>query len=186
MPNPSVPLGGIADVATPPQSPVELDTVDQKILTLLGQDSRMSQRRLGRELGMSPPAVGERIARLERAGVIRGYTVSVDWSALGYVNCYLAVTAAQGADQAPIMTALNSLPEVEGISVVTGSLDMLVRMRVRDHAHLRRLLLQHIWNIEGLQRTETFLSLAEMPPKRATDGLLTRDHGREEEDGDQQ
>ena len=50
------------------------------------------------------------------------------------------------------------------MSVVTGSLDLLVRLRVRDHAHLRELLLAKIFQINGVQRTETFLSLADVEP----------------------
>jgi DNA-binding Lrp family transcriptional regulator len=166
------PLSGLADVAGAPVQTVEIDDVDRALLVLLAQDSRISQRRLGRELRMSPPAIGERIARLEKAGVIRGYSVVVDWSVLGYVTCYLAVSATQGAEQGPIMAALEQLPEVEDVSVITGSIDMLARVRVRDHAHLRLLLLEHVWQIDGVQRTETFLSLAEMPPKDLTSALL--------------
>jgi len=169
------PLSGLAEVTVPASSPVPLDAIDRQLLALLARDSRISQRRLGRELRMSPPAIGERIARLERAGVIRGYTVAIDWSALGYVTCYLAVSAMQGAEQGPVMAALHQLPEVEEVIVITGSLDMLARVRVRDHAHLRRLLLEHVWQIDGVQRTETFLSLAEMPAKDMTTSLLDVD-----------
>jgi DNA-binding Lrp family transcriptional regulator len=166
------PLSGLAAVAGAPVPTVQIDAVDRQLLVLLARDSRISQRRLGRELRMSPPAIGERIARLEKARVIRGYSVVVDWSVLGYVTCYLAVSATQGAEQGPIMAVLEQLPEVEDVSVITGSIDMLVRVRVRDHAHLRQLLLDHVWQIDGVQRTETFLSLAEMPPKDLTSALL--------------
>jgi DNA-binding Lrp family transcriptional regulator len=159
-------------VTSPPPTPVQLDAVDRQLLGLLAHDSRISQRRLGRELKMSPPAIGERIARLERAGVIRGYTLAIDWSMLGFATCYLAVSAVQGADQGTVMAELHRLPEVEEVIVITGALDMLARVRVRDHTHLRRLLLEHVWQIEGVQRTETFLSLAEMPAKETTLSLL--------------
>jgi Lrp/AsnC family transcriptional regulator, leucine-responsive regulatory protein len=172
LPRKPPPLSSLADVATAAPTVVRLDAVDRQLLALLARDSRISQRRLGRELRMSPPAIGERIARLERAGVIRGYTVSIDWSTLGYVMCYLAVTAMQGAEQGKVMAALHRLPEVEEVIVITGSLDMLARVRVRDHVHLRKLLLDHIWQIDGVQRTETFLSLAEMPQKDITGSLL--------------
>lgn len=176
MPKKPPPLSGLADVASHPAPvPVQLDLVDRQLLALLARDSRISQRRLGRELRMSPPAIGERIARLERAGIIRGYTVSIDWSLLGFVTCYLAVSAMQGAEQAPVMAALHQLPEVEEVIVITGSLDMLARVRVRDHIHLRRLLLEHVWQIDGVQRTETFLSLAEMPTKEMAASLLEID-----------
>lgn len=162
------PLWGLLEVTTPlPSEPARLDAVDRQLLALLASDSRASQRKLARELHMSPPAVGERIARLERLGVIQGYTVRIDWSALGFERVVLAVTAGQGADQAAILEALQRLREVEEVIVVTGSMDMLARLRVRDHAHLREVLLSEIWRIEGVQRTETFLGLAEMPAKES-------------------
>jgi len=162
------PLWGLLDVTTPlPLEPAKLDEVDRRLLALLASDSRASQRKLARDLHMSPPAVGERISRLERLGVIRGYSVRIDWTALGYQTVVLAVTAGQGADQAAILEALRLLPEVEEVVVVTGSMDMLARLRVRDHSHLRQVLLSEIWRIEGVQRTETFVGLAEMPAKES-------------------
>jgi DNA-binding Lrp family transcriptional regulator len=154
------PLADIADVVDAPSATADLDSVDLRILQLLAADSRVSQRWLARELHMSPPAIGERIARLERAGVIRRYTVDIDWAALGYpMQVFLAVTAT--SEQASILQALHEVPEVEEVAVVTGSMDMLARVRVRDHAHLRKLLLETVWQIAGIARTETMLGLAE-------------------------
>jgi Lrp/AsnC family leucine-responsive transcriptional regulator len=170
----SSPLGSLMDVA-PEQSPaVPLDGVDRQILVLVSQDSRRSQRALARELGMSAPAVGDRIARLERLGVIRGYGVRVDWSAVGYpMTVYLTITAAQGYQQATIVEQIEGVPELEALDVVTGAIDMLARLRVRDHAHLRQLLRQ-IWEIEGVQRTETLLSLVGLEPKNVVAELLSK------------
>jgi len=173
------PLSGLADVAPRARATVRLDDTDRRILALLAGDARLSQRALARELRMSPPAIGERLSRLERAGVIRGYRVDIDWAALGYVTGYLAVTAMEGADQSEIMRALHQLPEVQEVAVITGSMDMLARLRVRDYAHLRQFLLERVWQMPGIQRTETFLSLAELPSKEASVDLL----GGDEEDG---
>jgi DNA-binding Lrp family transcriptional regulator len=169
------PLSGLADVANRPQASVQLDDVDRRLLQLLAADARLSQRGLARELRMSPPAIGERLSRLERAGVIRGYRVDIDWAVLGYVTGYLAVTAMEGADQSEIMRALHLLPEVQDIAVITGSMDMLARVRVQDYTHLRRFLLEHVWQMPGIQRTETFLSLAEMPSEQYGVALLGAD-----------
>ncbi len=151
-----------------------LDAVDRQLLGLLAKDGRLSQRALAGKMHMSPPAVRERVARLERAGVIRGYGASIEWSALGYLTVYLAVTALQGADQGSIMEGLDRLVEVEEVVVITGSMDMLARVRVRDYLHLRQFLLEHVWQIEGVQRTETFLVLAENPQKDFAGELLLR------------
>ncbi|MEV4620042.1 Lrp/AsnC family transcriptional regulator [Asanoa sp. NPDC049573] len=165
------PLAAIADVVSTPVAPATLDAVDLRLLELLVQDARTSQRGLARELQMSPPAVGDRIARLERLGVIRGYRADIDWAALGFpMQVFLSVIAA--TDQAAIIRALHAIPEVEEVSVVTGSIDLLARLRVRDQAHLRAILLEGIWQIPGVSRTETLLSLAETPRKEFVHGLI--------------
>jgi Lrp/AsnC family transcriptional regulator, leucine-responsive regulatory protein len=105
--------------------------------------------------------------------VIRGYRIDVDWAALSYpVLVYLTVTAGPGMDLSEIIKAIRALPEAEDMSVVTGGLDLLVRLRVRNHAHLRELLLGQIFQISGVQWTETFLSLADVEPDNFTAAML--------------
>jgi Lrp/AsnC family transcriptional regulator, leucine-responsive regulatory protein len=171
---PSVaPLARLTDVASPATEKAELDDLDLTLLRALAVDARQSQRALARAVGMSPPAIADRLARLERVGAIRGYRVDVDWAALGYpVVVYLAVTAGPGMDLSQIMGAIRALPEAQDSSVVTGAFDLLVRLRVRDHAHLRELLLNTIFQIPGVQRTETFLSLADAEPDNYAVALL--------------
>lgn len=169
----SAPLGRLAEVASPSTEKVEVDDLDLTLLRALAVDARQSQRALARAVGMSPPAIADRLARLERLGAIRGYRVELDWAALGYpVVVYLAVTANPGADLSEIARAIRALPEAQDMSVVTGAFDLLVRLRVRDHTHLRELLLNTIFQIPGVQRTETFLSLADAEPENFAEALL--------------
>ena len=171
----SAPLARLTEV-TPPAAPqVEVDDFDLALLRALAADARQSQRALARTIEMSAPAVADRLARLERNGVIRGYRVDIDWAALGYgVVVYVAVTAGPGMDLSDIIKAIRALPEAEDMSVVTGGLDLLVRFRVRDHAHLRELLLTQIFTINGIQRTETFLSLADVEPANFSAAMLAQ------------
>ena len=169
----SAPLAKLAEVTAPAVPPAELDDLDLALLRALADDARQSQRALARRIEMSPPAVADRLARLERNGAIRGYRVDVDWAALGFpVVVYVAVTAGPGMDLSEIIRAIRALPEAEDMSVVTGGLDLLVRLRVRDHAHLRELLLTKVFQINGVQRTETFLSLADVEPDNFTAAML--------------
>lgn len=168
------PLSSISEFAAVPSPRAHLDETDLRLLRLLSEDARLSQRALARELGMSAPAVGERVARLERHGVITGYSARLDWSAIGYpTTVYLTVVAVLDYEQAQIMRALSEIAEVEEIMLVTGDIDLLVRVRVRDYTHLRDLLLNRIWHIEGIQRTETSMTLAEMPVTNTAVRLLT-------------
>jgi hypothetical protein len=61
-------------------------------------------------------------------------------------------------------------------------MDMLARIRVRDYTHLQRFLLEGVWQMPGIQRTETFLSLAEMPSKELSVELLDSDSDADSDD----
>src|SRR5215467_3746611 len=128
----SAPLARLTEVCSAAAPKVEVDDLDLALLRALADDARQSQRSLARQIEMSPPAVADRLARLERSGIIRGYRVEVDWAALGYpVVVYLAVTAGPGTDLSQIIREIRQLPEAQDMSVVTGGLDLLVRFRVR-------------------------------------------------------
>src|ERR1035437_1970230 len=87
----------LADVSSPPMREAGADDLDLALLGALAVDARQSQRALGRAIEMSPPAVADRLARLERSGVIRGYRADIDWAALGFPGVvYLAVSARPG------------------------------------------------------------------------------------------
>jgi Lrp/AsnC family transcriptional regulator, leucine-responsive regulatory protein len=145
--------------------PVPLDDVDLSILRLLSDNARLSQRQIAREIGMSPPSVGDRLARLEKSGVIRGYRVELDFGAVGYPLVAYVLIALQGAPEPELIDALRHLPEVEDVHIVTGPRDLLVAIRVRDHEHLRTVLLERIWTTPGVSRVETCISLGGMKPQ---------------------
>jgi Lrp/AsnC family leucine-responsive transcriptional regulator len=168
------PLRTIRDHADVPSAPVHLDSVDLRLLRLLSRDARLSQRSLARELAMSAPAIAERIARLERQRVITGYGVRIDWGALGYqTTVYLTITAVPGYQLGVVLEELSRIAEVDEVLLVTGAFDMLVRLRARDESHLRDLLLNRVWQIEGIQRTETSITIATMKPKNTAEQLLS-------------
>ncbi|TDD23731.1 Lrp/AsnC family transcriptional regulator [Kribbella turkmenica] len=166
-------LARVQDVAAPPREPYALDAIDLALLKILVADCRASQRQIAAILGVSAPTVGERMARLERNGVVTGYRAQVDWSVVGYGQVvFLSIEAAPGYDVAAIMAGLWDLAEVEDVTLVTGELDLLIRMRVRDYGELRTILMEQVWRIPGIQRTATLLSVAEMPAKDFGAGLL--------------
>ncbi len=174
--NSVTPLGSLGDTAAVRTQPVPIDDIDRRILVLLSEDARRSQRSIAREIGISAPAIGERISRLERLGVIRGYRVQLDWSAVGFpMTVYLTITAVQGFEQSQLIDKLSVIPELEELTIVTGDIDLLARFRVRDHVHLRELLMDNVWRIPGVQRTETSLALAEIESKNVAAELLARD-----------
>jgi Lrp/AsnC family leucine-responsive transcriptional regulator len=101
-------------------SELVLDARNVKILRLLRNDPRMALSELARAVGMSAPAVRERIQRLEEAGVIRGYRLELDPAALGYpIAAYLRVRPMPG-QLAKIAQLAEQMPEIVECHRVTG------------------------------------------------------------------
>ena len=118
----------------------QLDTTNRRLIEALQEDARMSLAALGRRVGLSAPAVGERLGRLEQAGVIRGYHADVDPRALGYeLSVILRIRPA--ARMIPKVADLaRGTPEVTECHRVTGDDCFVMRLHVRDVAHLEELI----------------------------------------------
>ena len=119
----------------------EPDAIDRRILDLLVQDGRRSATELGRIVGLSPAAAKRRIDRLEETGLIRGYTAILDHERLGQrLEAFTELRFAPGTQVADIDGAVGHLPEVVEAFTLAGEPDALVRLRVDDVDHLKRVI----------------------------------------------
>ncbi len=156
-------MSHIGDLLERTLDPVSLDEIDQRVLTILSEDSTISQRALSAKVGMSAPAIADRVSRLERNGVIQRRGIEVDWSALGYpMLVILPINISGHVDGRVVVERLQSLPHLTELLVLTGTYDMMARFRLRDYSHLQELLLEKIWQIPGIERVETMLSLGKV------------------------
>jgi Lrp/AsnC family leucine-responsive transcriptional regulator len=105
-----------------------LDDVNRSLLAELHAEPRISMSELGRRLGMSAPAVTERLQRLERAGVVTGYRVEVDPAALGLPVTAFARIRPTAGQVAKIAEVARSLPQVTECHRVTGEDCFLVKI----------------------------------------------------------
>ncbi len=115
----------------------------------------MSYRELGERIGLTAPAVAERVRKLEDAGVIQGYRAVVDYERLGFpVLCIVRLSVpgrARGVDD-----TIRAIPEVIEANRVTGSESHVIRARVRSTGHLEELL-SRLWD-EGDSTTNIVTS----------------------------
>lgn len=119
---------------------IHLDEINRDLLDLLQHDGRLSYRELGERIGLSPPAVAERIRKLEESGVITGYRAMVDYEAIGFpILCIIRLNATN-LDRATIDDVMTAIPEIIEANRVTGSESHVIRARVRSTAHLEELL----------------------------------------------
>jgi Lrp/AsnC family leucine-responsive transcriptional regulator len=124
------------------QTEVQLDAVDKRILDVLQRQGRSTYDEVAAVVGLSASATLRRVKRLEESGVIAGYValVSPEHVGLGltaYINVRLAKYS-EGDQRSPVDTftaAVQAWPEVVECSALTGEMDYLLRVLVRDMAH---------------------------------------------------
>ena len=157
-----VKCGTIAPVSDNGSRRRPLDDVDRRLLVLLRQDARQTNAALAREVGMTPPAVADRLRRLEREGVITGYRVGLDVEAHGYgFPVFLAVTLEHHGMETvrAFVDALAKLPEVVEIHQVTGGPDFFVKVVARDVDGYRELLMRQLAEVPGIDRVHSHIIL---------------------------
>lgn len=120
----------------------DLDAVDVRLLLELQHDARLSFRQLGHRVSLSPPAVADRVRRLEDRGVITGYRAVVDHAALGRpVICYIELRCSLGRCLLKTSTPEDH-PEVLEVHKLTGARCTLLKVAVADLARLEALIEQ--------------------------------------------
>jgi Lrp/AsnC family leucine-responsive transcriptional regulator len=118
----------------------EIDAVNRRVLEELQRDPRLTMSELGRRVGMSSPAVTERVRRLEEAGVIRGYRLDLNPVALGLpIAAYIRIRPNSG--QLPRIAELaQQIPEVVECHRVTGEDCFILKVHIPAIDQLDRLL----------------------------------------------
>lgn len=135
-----------------------LDRTDRVLLHALQGDARLTVKELGAAAGLSPSAAHERVRRLQRDGVITGYHATLDPSAIGIglqALIQVQLTRHNRETLAEFRAHVLSLPETLSVAHVTGAMDFLVRVGVRDSDHLRDLALDAFTTRPEVARLET-------------------------------
>ncbi|SHG78667.1 transcriptional regulator, AsnC family [Geodermatophilus nigrescens] len=137
-----------------------MDAVDRQLVDLLRANGRASYAELARQVGLSAPAVHERVGKLETAGVITGYRAVVDPAALGLdVTALVGVIESDSVDDTGVEAALRAMPEVEDCWRVAGSEGYVLKVRVTDIPALEAAI-NALNRIEGVARTRTTVVLS--------------------------
>jgi Lrp/AsnC family leucine-responsive transcriptional regulator len=137
-----------------------VDRIDIQLLELLQENGRISQHDLARSVGLSPPAISERLRKLEDRGLIRRYTAVLDPHLLGWdITAFLFVGVSGSRHFPEFRTRAEAAPEVQECHSVTGQGSHLLKIRVRNTAALEALLAE-VQSWPGVQWTNTSIVLS--------------------------
>jgi Lrp/AsnC family transcriptional regulator, leucine-responsive regulatory protein len=139
---------------------IELDDIDLHILELVQEDCRTSLARLGEQVGLSAPAVLERMKKLEAAGIVTAYRAIVDGRRLGLdITAFIGVIISHPTLIGDFERQVVALPDVLECHHVTGEYTLLLKVKTRNTSSLEQLISQ-IRSLDGVARTETMVVLS--------------------------
>ncbi|UWQ17291.1 Lrp/AsnC family transcriptional regulator [Jannaschia sp. M317] len=135
------------------------DSIDRKILDELQADGRLSIVELAQRVNLTKTPCSERVRRLERAGVIRGYAAQVDPAAVGLNHVTIVQVEMAQTTQDAILRfndAVRRIPEIQTCMMVAGSFDYVLKVRTRDIVHFRELMGDQIGRLPNVSKTHSF------------------------------
>jgi Lrp/AsnC family transcriptional regulator, leucine-responsive regulatory protein len=144
------------------------DPVDLLLLEMLQENGRVSQHDLARAVGLSAPAVAERLRKLEERGVILGYTAVLDPKRLGRpLTTFIAVRVSGSRRSGGFRTRVEEQEDIVECHAVTGDASYLLKARVESVEALEELLAS-VQSWPGVEWTRTSMALSTLKERAAT------------------
>lgn len=138
---------------------IDLDEIDRRLLALLGANARTPVAKLGTKLGLARTTVQARLDRLERNGVIAGYTVKLSEDArAGQIRATVLIHITPSA-QSAVLRQLERLPAVERVHTTSGRFDLACQLRTQSTLALDETL-DRIGEIDGVLALESLIHLS--------------------------
>lgn len=139
---------------------VVIDGIDKTILKYLMEDAKKPILEIARSIGITGAAVHQRLRKLEKSGLIEGSKLMIDPRVLGYKTmAFVGVYLDKAVSNPQAVKQLSQIPEVIECHYTTGNWSIFLKILCRDNEHLMQVLNKDIQAIEGVSRTETFISL---------------------------
>ena len=142
-----------------------LDDKDYTILSVLKTQAKLSTQQISRKTRIPITTVHNRIKKLESGGIIRGYSALLDSKLLGDVTAFVFVSVmyhlpgGKVIDQEELARKVRKNEAVEDVNIVSGSRDLIVKVRVKSVDELNSFVIRYLRSIPGIERTETAVVL---------------------------
>tara|TARA_B110000285_G_scaffold206839_1_gene245736 strand:- start:3960 stop:4445 length:486 start_codon:yes stop_codon:yes gene_type:complete len=152
----------------------QLDFIDEEILILLQNDSRISFLRIAEKLKVSNSLVHQRISKLKARGIIENFGIQINQNKLGYTTgVYMGIVLKEASLSNLVTKELQKIPEIIECDLVSGEYAIFVKIVATNNEHLRTIIYDKVHLINGVGSTNTFFSFSKefqrSAPIRLTD-----------------
>jgi DNA-binding Lrp family transcriptional regulator len=139
---------------------MKLDEKDRAIIRELEKDSKQTTHKLSKKLNYPVTTIYNRIKKLEKLGVILGYTLHLDWKKLGRpITAFIGVTIRRGTSHIITAKQIRGVEGVYELNTMTGGSDFLVKVRAKDIEDLNEIITSKFMAIDGIDRSQTAIVL---------------------------
>ena len=140
----------------------QVDNVDLKILEILRDDAKKPFTEVAKKVHVSQGTVHVRMNKMEEAGIVEKTTLKINYAKLGFdITAFIGIYLEKSALYDKVVARLKEIPEITSIHYTTGNYSMFVKIHCRDTNHLKEVLHDKMQQVEGIERTETMISLEE-------------------------
>ena len=135
------------------------DFLDKEIIRKLSENGRIPFSDMAKELNISNSLVHLRVRKLQEAGIITGFSVKLNAKEIGYETItYTGIVTKEARFSYSISERLKEIPEVVECHWVSGKYALFVKIVAENNEELRKILYEHIHQIEGVGSTDSFFS----------------------------
>ena len=140
----------------------EIDNTDLRILEILMEDAKKPFTEVAKKVFVSQGTVHVRMTKMEAAGIVERNTLKINYAKLGYdITAFIGIYLEKSALYDQVLAKLKEIPEITNIHYTTGNYSMFLKIHCRDTNHLKEVLHDKMQQVEGIDRTETMISLEE-------------------------
>ena len=139
---------------------LKLDGIDKKILKMLIENSRRPILEIAKNIGISGAAIHQRLRKLESQNLIIGSSIIVNTKVLGFTTmAFIGIFLDKATSNKTVVNQLKEIPEILECHYTTGDWSVLAKLICKDNEDLMEILTKKIQTIQGVSRTETYISL---------------------------
>ena len=149
---------------------IKLDDIDREIIRILQTDGRITNNQLAQRINLTTSPTLERVRRLERLGIIEGYSAKINAEAVGndlIVFCLVSLALHQWQTVEEFSKEIQKVPEVLACYHITGDADFLLQVVVADTHEYQQILKEKLTQLPGIQKIHTSVVLSTLKEQSA-------------------